>query len=304
MAPTTQKTAQRFLQASLLLALLIAAAGIGHSQTASPCLSSQLSAHREGGDASMGGRRSEYFSFRNDSRSTCTLKGTPGVALFDGGGRRMNVLVGKDKETEPPKAVTLEPGGKAFFGFDYTSCAGQNQAVERKSRCMSSTELGFTPPGTTSMVMIRESIDGEITGLSSFVSTLKEFGYENTDGSKPPEPKPYNGNGKRLYFKPGAVSLRAQGSLNSENDAASYLLDVKPHQRIYVRSCGGVLLTASNIYDPVGKEVSDDRDQDGNNGVTDTAAEGTYRIEVLVGRDSGEKKGPFCIEITVVNPRR
>jgi hypothetical protein len=186
MFPTTKRTTQRaLLQASLLLALLIATAGIGHSQTASPCLSSQLSAHHETGDQSMGGHISAYYSFRNDSKSPCTLNGTPALAFFDRAGRRMKINV--ERDPKQPKLVTIEPGGKAFFSFDYTSCGVQNQAVVHKSRCSSSTKLGFTPPGTKGMVMIRESIDDvNISGLTPVVATLEEIGgsAESADAEK------------------------------------------------------------------------------------------------------------------------
>jgi hypothetical protein len=60
---------------SLLLGLLTALAGIGQSQTASPCLGNQLSVHREAHDAVMGGRRSLFYSFKNNSQSPARSKG-------------------------------------------------------------------------------------------------------------------------------------------------------------------------------------------------------------------------------------
>jgi hypothetical protein len=135
----------------------------------------------------MGGRISVYYSFRNNSKSPCTLNGTPAVVLIDRAGRRLKTKV--EEYPEPgiqPKTVTLAPGGKAFFEVRYSSCGVSNQFVEHKSRCRSSAKLGFTPPGTKGMVMIREAIDPgrSLDGVSPVIATLKEFGIEES------KPKP------------------------------------------------------------------------------------------------------------------
>ena len=115
------------------------------------------------------------------------------------------------------------------------------------------------------------------------------------------------GPAKRLYFKKGEDSMKVRGYLNGKNDSVSYLLKVKAHQTIAVQnSCGGrnELMTASNIYDPSGKEVSDDHDMQGNNGVTETKVGGTYRIEIAPNLKGATYRGSFCNEITVTNTQR
>jgi hypothetical protein len=180
MFPTTKRTQRVLLRALLLLALLMALAGIGQSQTAS-CLSSQLSAQHEADDGSAGGHRSIYFSLRNKSKSPCMLNGTPGVALLDPAGRRMKTKVDKwDDSSVESKAVTLAPDEKAFFEVRYSSCEFTNGALERKERCTHSAKLGFTPPGTKGMVIIREPLDanGWISGVSPIVARREELGIE------------------------------------------------------------------------------------------------------------------------------
>jgi len=115
------------------------------------------------------------------------------------------------------------------------------------------------------------------------------------------------GKAKRLYFKKGEDSMTVRGYLNGKNDSASYLLEVKAHQTIEVRvnQCGkeSAISIGSAILDPSGKDVSDDHDMQGNNGVTETRVGGTYRIEVSPS-GKGATRGPFCIDITVTNIQR
>src|SRR5258706_6401757 len=83
MFPTKKKTKQLVLRrALLLLTLFIALPCIAHSQTASPCTGSQLSVKDEHSDNAMGGQRGEYYSFKNNAPSHCTLKGSPGFVLL------------------------------------------------------------------------------------------------------------------------------------------------------------------------------------------------------------------------------
>ena len=108
---------------------------------------------------------------------------------------------------------------------------------------------------------------------------------------------------KHLYFKQGHSSIRVRGYLRGKNDTASYLITVKAHQTIEVRvyQCGPIgkeISTGTGIYDPSGKEVDNDADMQGNNGVTETAVAGTYRIEVSPSQKGGTR-GPFCIDVNV-----
>lgn len=115
------------------------------------------------------------------------------------------------------------------------------------------------------------------------------------------------GKPKRLYFKKGEDSMTVRGYLNGKNDSVSYLLDLKAHQTIEVRvnQCGkgNEISIGSAILDPSGKDVSDDHDMQGNNGVTETKVGGTYRIEVSPSA-KGATRGAFCIDITVTNTQR
>src|SRR5438477_4941029 len=115
------------------------------------------------------------------------------------------------------------------------------------------------------------------------------------------------GKAKRLYFKKGADSMTVRGYLNGKNDSASYLLDLKAHQTIEVRvnQCGkgNEISIGSAIRDPSGKDVSDDHDMQGNNGVSETKVGGTYRIDVSPSGKSATR-GAFCIDITATNTQR
>ena len=110
------------------------------------------------------------------------------------------------------------------------------------------------------------------------------------------------GKPKRLYFKKGEDTMTVRGYLSGKNDSASYLVDVKAHQTIEVRvnQCGkgNEISIGSAILDPSGKDVSDDHDMQGNNGVSETKVDGTYRIDVSPSR-KGATRGSFCIDITV-----
>jgi Domain of unknown function (DUF4232) len=181
MPPTTKRTTQRgLLRVSLLLALLIALAGIGQSQTAATCPGSQLSVHREAKDAAMGGRRSLFYSFKNNSQSPCTLAGWPAYVLLDGAGHKIkpNMPPGEGVPDDP-KPVTLAPGGKAFFSVNYTSCLSNTH-----KRCGSSAKARITAPGTKRTFVIPEVIDPEGAGghfggdfdVSPISSTLEELG--------------------------------------------------------------------------------------------------------------------------------
>jgi hypothetical protein len=112
---------------------------------------------------------------------------------------------------------------------------------------------------------------------------------------------------KRLHFKKGEDSMTVRGFLNGKNDSASYLLEVKAHQTIEVRvnQCGkgNEISIGSAILDPSGKDVSDDHDMQGNNGVSETKVAGTYRIDISPS-GKGATRGSFCIDISVTNTQR
>ena len=160
MFPTTKRTTQRaLLRVSLLLAALIALAGIGQSQTASPCTGSQLSIKDEHGDNAMGGQTGEYYSFRNDSQTPCTLKGAPTFALLDAAGHKLRGQKITQSD-DPAETVTLQPGGKAFFSIDYRSCSVWRKAGY-SGRCVTAAKLQIEAPETKRAFLLKGRIDPE-----------------------------------------------------------------------------------------------------------------------------------------------
>ena len=115
-----------------------------------------------------------------------------------------------------------------------------------------------------------------------------------------------NGPAKRLYFKKGEDTMTVRGYLNGKHDTASYLMDIRAHQTIAVTvQCGrgNEIPIGSAILDPSGKDVSDDHDMQGNNGVSETKVTGTYRIDISPS-GKGATRGPFCVDISVTNTQR
>jgi Protein of unknown function (DUF4232) len=185
MTPTTKRTTQRvLLRISLLLALLTSLAGIGQSQTAATCQGASLSLRRETGDAAMGGKRTVYYSFKNNSQSPCKLQGWPSYVLLDRAGRQIKPpMPPGEGVAEDPKPVTLAPGGKAFFAVNYTSCESIRMNTGSRKRCTSSAKARITAHGTRRTFTIREVIDPERNGrfgadfdVSPISSTLEELG--------------------------------------------------------------------------------------------------------------------------------
>lgn len=175
MAPTTKRTApQKLLRALLVLAFLMALAGIAQSQTASRCVGSQLSLHREAKDAAMGGRRSLFYSFKNNSKSPCTLEGWPRYVLLNGDGHQLKAKnMAGEGVPDDPKPVTLSPGGKAFFSVNYTTCSSPGH-----KRCASSAKARITAPGTKRTFKVREviNVEGPTFDGSPISSTLEALG--------------------------------------------------------------------------------------------------------------------------------
>ena len=175
MTPITKRTTQRvLLRVSLLLALLTALAGIGQSQTATTCPGAQLSVHREAADAAMGGRRSVFYSFKNNSQTPCKLEGWTRYVLLDAAGRPLKLQnMSGEGVPDDPKPVTLAPGGKAFFSLNYTTCSTPGH-----KRCVSSAKARITAPGTKRAFIIREviNVEGPTFDGSPISGTLEELG--------------------------------------------------------------------------------------------------------------------------------
>jgi hypothetical protein len=178
MFPTTKRTILRLVpQALLLLSLLIALPCIAQSQTASPCRGSQLSALREG-DGARPGEKRVFYSFKNDSQAPCTLRGWPVYVLLDHSGYPIKPQnMAAEGVPDEPHAVTLAPGGKAFFSVDYTLCSSTSDASDRYKHCTSSAKARITAPGTKRKFIIREAIalEGLTFSGSEIVSTLQEL---------------------------------------------------------------------------------------------------------------------------------
>ena len=161
MFPTKKKPVLR--RALLLLTLFMALPCIGHSQTASPCTGSQLSIKDEHSDNAMGGQRGEYYSFKNNSQSPCTLKGSPTFVLLDAAGHRIPRQ--KLTQADGGETVTLAPGGKAFFSIDYRSCSFARGAGVRE-RCVSAAKVRIEAPGTKRPFILRSGIGAERLSVS------------------------------------------------------------------------------------------------------------------------------------------
>jgi len=126
----------------------------------------------------MGGRRSLFYSFKNNSQSPCTLDGWPGYVLLDGAGRPLKVTsAGGEGEPDDPKAVTLAPQGKAFFAVNYTSCSFATRH-DSPWPCRSSAKARVTAPGTKRAFIIREAInpEGPYFDVRPMAGTLEELG--------------------------------------------------------------------------------------------------------------------------------
>ncbi|HWW74066.1 MAG TPA: DUF4232 domain-containing protein, partial [Pyrinomonadaceae bacterium] len=79
----------------------------------------------------MGGQRGLYYSFKNNSQSPCTLKGSPAYVLLNRAGRTIQ----QTRADNTGAAVTLAPGGKAFFSVSYHSCEFMKGATEHHGPC-------------------------------------------------------------------------------------------------------------------------------------------------------------------------
>ncbi|HXM50589.1 MAG TPA: DUF4232 domain-containing protein [Pyrinomonadaceae bacterium] len=173
MFPTKKKTTQLVLRrALLLLTLFIALPCIAHSQTPSPCTGSQLSVKDEHSDNAMGGQRGQYYSFKNNAPSPCTLKGSPGFVLLGRAGYRIpgQKITHNDG---PGTDVTLAPGGKAFFSIDYRSCLFARGAGVRE-RCVAAAKVRIEVPGTKRAFILRGGIDAEKLSVNVSSITSKD----------------------------------------------------------------------------------------------------------------------------------
>jgi hypothetical protein len=128
----------------------------------------------------MGGRRSIFYSFKNNSQKPCKLKGWPAYVLLNSAGHQIKPPMPPGEGVpDDPKPVTLTPGGKAFFSVNYTSCSSAS-ATGRQNRCKHSAKARISALGIKRTFIIRESInlEGRDYDVSPIASTLKELGLE------------------------------------------------------------------------------------------------------------------------------
>jgi uncharacterized protein DUF4232 len=178
-APTKKQTDRVLLRVSVMLALLAALAGVAHSQSTATCPGSQLSVRREASDAAMGGRRTVFYSFKNNSPKPCKLEGGPAYMLLNSAGHQIKASMPPGEGVpNDPKPVTLAPGGKAFFSVNYTSCESINSTMGRRKHCTSSAKARIAAHGTKRTFIIREVLDleGRDYDVSPISSTLEELG--------------------------------------------------------------------------------------------------------------------------------
>jgi hypothetical protein len=123
-----------------------------NSAVAARCQGADLSVRQVTEDAAMGGQNTIDYAFKNDSASTCTLKGYPRFELMDKAGRvrprgraiNSQQLPG-DESKQPPQLVTIEPGKEAWFQVYYNS--GGAGYVGKP--CPVSRMVWISAPGTT-----------------------------------------------------------------------------------------------------------------------------------------------------------
>ena len=126
-----------------------------------PCRSADLSVRHVTDDAAMGGHLLTDYAFKNNSSSSCALKGYPGFELLNksGGllpkGRAINSrqLMGEEAQTTP-QLVTIEPGKEATFRV-YTNNGGAGYLGKP---CPMSRKVRIIAPGTTRAFMLKDEI--------------------------------------------------------------------------------------------------------------------------------------------------
>jgi hypothetical protein len=126
-----------------------------------PCRSADLSVRHVTDDAAMGGHLLTDYTFKNNSSSSCALKGYPGFELLNksGGllpkGRAINSrqLMGDEAQT-PPQLIRIEPGKEATFRV-YTNNGGAGYSGKG---CPTSRKVRIIAPGTTRAFVLKEEI--------------------------------------------------------------------------------------------------------------------------------------------------
>jgi hypothetical protein len=129
--------------------------------SAGQCRGVDLSMRHVSEDAAMGGEHLIVYAFRNNSSTSCTLKGYPRYELLDKTGRlrprgraiNSQQLPG-DEIKVLPRVVTVEPGKEAWFRVHYNS----GGAGHVGKPCPVSPKVRVFAPGTARPFVMKEEL--------------------------------------------------------------------------------------------------------------------------------------------------
>jgi hypothetical protein len=124
------------VRALVLLSLPVAlAAGSAHALSTVTCQSSSFRLGPSAEASEKTGQHTATFALTNTSAAGCTTRGYPTIVLLDAGGRSLRFTYhdGGDQmiSPQPPRRVTVAPGGKAYFAFNKYRCDIRATAVAR-----------------------------------------------------------------------------------------------------------------------------------------------------------------------------
>jgi membrane-bound inhibitor of C-type lysozyme len=148
---------------------------------APPCRGPALRLAREGGDAGAGNRQA-IMSLTNAGSTPCSVRGYPGVVLRGEDGddldqvRTVRQLGNYFRAGQPPEAVELSPGAKAYFDLSYSAVPHENLG---ETRCPSVAEVIAQAPGDTAEIPL--DLEFQPCGRQVRVSPLRPV----RDGSRP-----------------------------------------------------------------------------------------------------------------------
>jgi hypothetical protein len=148
---------------------------VAPTTTATPatktCLPAQLTV-LAGPSEGAAGTIGRVYQLQNSSSATCSLFGYPGLGLLDGSSKPLpTTVVRQPGATEA--AVTLTPGGSAYFTATWPDATGYNGAT-----CPTSAALEITPPNDTTQVVVNgaggviQAFGGTTTGLQCGTITV------------------------------------------------------------------------------------------------------------------------------------
>ena len=116
------------------------------------CTASQLAEELGPDDAAMG-HVGQVVSFKNISTTTCTLKGYPGLRMFDAAGQLIPTEVTDGPSyivpALPDKVVVLTAGSEASFDVGYSDATGYGTA-----ECPTSSQVAVTPPDASQPITV------------------------------------------------------------------------------------------------------------------------------------------------------